>query len=1412
MASKKEYIIQINGLTESIKSVDALDSRLRDLDKTINNLKAKKVDIPISIGKDIEKLGKSVTDIKNLTKAQQDLAKAEVARKNALEAVNTELDGKNLAEYKKETQALVAAETKARNEAQGYANTLNGLKKHLKDLNSIKGDIDLGSEEYARVSNQIYQINSELKELEAAQGIYGRNVGNYFNDVMEVFDELGIGIGGVENELNSAGDAVDKLNNGISDLKSKIEGLDPNSSEWQEAVNKMNEYDKALQLTQQYLKQTANVQEGSMQKIKLSVNGVDYEFNGINRAIQGLMKQLQNMAAMGKTNTKEFRNMAEAVKNLREQTYWTTGQLNEMTKYETGIESLVGQFEGLAAAASVGKGISGLFGDTKEIDESINKMMSLMSVLNGLQKLEQQLATGEGIGAYFQTYNNAVNSVLDKLNLFKQSTDENGNATSRFSSIVESVKSSFSNFASTLKNIPNNIKNIVASFKNLNKETLSNAVATTRATVAQKALSIVQKTGAVAANVLGTALKAIPILALVSGITWLIDNFDKLGEWIDKLTGETNSLGKAWDKVTEIFMGVVNVVKNIVMPMLEAYMGAIGKVLKGDFSGAFEDIKKGATKSFDAVTKVSENYQKGAAAQRKKNNEKYQREQAELRAKELEAEIKLNEAKYGSDWKYTQRALKLYAEYFKKKREMLDKDAKDYKEKLNEIEVEEASNKRDVKDHFKEQAKQQRDNIIKLQRERENLILQGHMKELAENDRWRDEELKKEKLSAKEKEEILKTYAAKRMKILTDMRKDYISILETQDKERENIEQSNKVSSIGRNISNLDNSRNKERESGDLGKGKTVTKANVADIETESMVLSTKYSKENIDLYEEYYDEAMNAFQDYAIEELNAEKQYYAERANLQRQQLSAETEIQLTALDNQLMNEKKAAEEMLKNGSFGEFYDPDTLDKNSKDYQDKLKKNADTLENYNEYVANLQKNQNKRINEILTQQTEKEKQITQDALDNQQDALKNYFDSQVEEFKVGFKNIENIVKQTPLYQKDMFGFDTGLINPIATRKSLKLAVDVIGDEFTRASKLKDELDTQFRDGLISEEVYTKSNDELVGYLNSLYKSQQEAVEKSKQLVLDTIQNYSQFGGTLISILGNSLQQYADIVNQNIENELSQVEYALDIAQQAYDIAEERAEKHKDRINAIEDELSDARGARREALIDSLAAQQEAYLKDVAAKQEAEEKKNRLEAKQKQLEKKQRQADKKAKIQQAYINMFMSISNALATNPWFVGLAQSIIATTLGISQINSLKNTPIYEDGGVIEGKRHSQGGVKVLGGQAEVEGGEYITNRKSTANNLPLLEYINSQKRKLDESDLYNFFRKGNSISRLNGNIHKFADGGQLPIAQGQNLESTRQVVLVNQNDQPTVVSVVDIVNAQDRVNTVKVLSGLE
>ena len=170
----------------------------------------------------------------------------------------------------------------------------------------------------------------------------------------------------------------------------------------------------------------------------------------------------------------------------------------------------------------------------------------------------------------------------------------------------------------------------------------------------------------------------------------------------------------------------------------------------------------------------------------------------------------------------------------------------------------------------------------------------------------------------------------------------------------------------------------------------------------------------------------------------------------------------------------------------------------------------------------------------------------------------------------------------------------------------------------------------------------------------------------------------------------------------------------------------------------------------------------------------------------------------------------MAVSNALAVPPWFVGLALSAVALALGMKNVAAIKSTPIYEDGGVIQGKRHSQGGVKVLGGQAEVEGGEFITNRKSTAKNLPLLTYINDKKREVTPQELMEFFSNGTPKMKSKS-TRIFADGGILPTTDGSEVNRIISVADTTEDNSTYVVQVVDIVNATENLKKVQTLSGL-
>ena len=60
-------------------------------------------------------------------------------------------------------------------------------------------------------------------------------------------------------------------------------------------------------------------------------------------------------------------------------------------------------------------------------------------------------------------------------------------------------------------------------------------------------------------------------------------------------------------------------------------------------------------------------------------------------------------------------------------------------------------------------------------------------------------------------------------------------------------------------------------------------------------------------------------------------------------------------------------------------------------------------------------------------------------------------------------------------------------------------------------------------------------------------------------------------------------------------------------------------------------------------------------------------------------------------------------------------------------SNITSNNHTR-YDNGGILHGKSHADGGMPILGSNIVVEGGEFVINKKATQLNLPLLEKINS------------------------------------------------------------------------------------
>lgn len=387
-----------------------------------------------------------------------------------------------------------------------------------------------------------------------------------------------------------------------------------------------------------------------------------------------------------------------------------------------------------------------------------------------------------------------------------------------------------------------------------------------------------------------------------------------------------------------------------------------------------------------------------------------------------------------------------------------------------------------------------------------------------------------------------------------------------------------------------------------------------------------------------------------------------------------------------------------------------------------------------------------------------------------------------------------------------------GIIDLGKTKNNLKYAKDIYTKVF---DEIKEEQRLLYED-LVNEDIsfgdFTNANNELneeAKYVKGKLKDIEADSKDSIGKFIDSINTY-------INAIGQGIQDVLSQVwaNQDAsyDKEIENLDKWIDKYEEKLKEQEDLTQEYANNIDSIEDELATARGDRREKLIDDLNAQMSAQRASLAQEKMIENEKKKEEEKKEKLELQQRKRERDRAVISAIISTALATANGLATQPFVpVGIAMGALAGTLGAVQIALIKSQK-YANGGVIQGKSHFQGGVKVLGGRAEVEGGEFITNKQSTSANLDILEFINSKKRRVDLNDLVTFYSSKKALPKPMAKT-KFANGGEIPSLRTDLDINDKLITMFEEfGRRPSVVSVVDIIKAQDKVNKVRTLAGVE
>ena len=701
--------------------------------------------------------------------------------------------------------------------------------------------------------------------------------------------------------------------------------------------------------------------------------------------------------------------------------------------------------------------------------------------------------------------------------------------------------------------------------------------------------------------------------------------------------------------------------------------------------------------------------------------------------------------------------------------------------------------------------------IMKQIRDNQTAIMKdGLDKEIKLLENARDDELKAAKKAGKKQAELIQSIQDKYNFLIQKKREEWFK------KHRKTIEAFNKeilkiTQDAANELANVQEQSQLNKINREIDENEVTHTSKKRDITYDTTINETETFESNKRL--------LQAQKKYHQDSLQEEKEYLSQKSDLR----IAESQQNMQNLLNEEERNYKAqidANKEAQKAKWEEVYEWNKQGIISEEEAMQMQQQV-ALE-YQNASFDLEEAHQAKIAEIRKNAATEQKIIQEETIQEQQDAQNEANNKRLSSIQEMYNEITEISESE---QRKNTNRTTGLFNLGKERKRLQDVKQSYDDTIKEIEQMYDDLKTQFENGEISFEMFEDGKKQL----DSLKKDAVKSAEDTQDSLSDLFQTWGKSLANWTQQIGSQMQslysQFNEIMNlkydmeeEALNREQEQLDRESEMVDKAYDKQAEIVQRYKDRINESEDELKTARGERRLALIDGLAKQREGYLAEteVLAKQQQEKEKiakkeEALKKKQDALEKKRKKQQKQASLVNSIINTALGVTQALGAFPPPASWILAAAVGAMGAAQTAMIASQK-YAKGGVIDGPSHSQGGVKIptKKGISEVEGNEFITNKKTTSHNTEMLYYINSIKRKITREDMDKFFDGKGKVSIPASHGMKYAQGGTIPDLTDWNLKN--QIQPQQQEPERTyVVQVVDIANSLDNYTKIQTLAGL-
>lgn len=1388
----KEYSIKINGVQESINALDALISKAEELGRKLS--------------------GGITVDVKPQVQQPANTAQSQAAEKAFT------VQAQITAEVEKQNAALSQQSTLVQASAGGYKEALDAATAilgtydeniaklaeydaKLKDIAAQKKkvqDIGVENEQTRQIMQELLADEIKYKQLKSETLSVIKTETKLLQSTEGSYDQMAATVGRLRDALRASGgnlspEQFEVISTAVSDLDKQLKDADKGMGQF---FRNVGNYPSAAE---------------GFSKIKVEIAGITQEFDGAKPAIMSLRNAMSQLAVEGKTDTDEYRALAEQMRNLQLAMVQVNDEIEKSKDASSGLHDTIELVQGFTAIATIGQGFSQLFGmDDSAITEQIKKMTTLMGIMQGLNELRNQMATGTGIGP-------ALNKLMN---------------ISGLNSSLTQLKSSFSELIVALKSV----------------RTQSEATAV--------GFDVMAASAKVASAAVKSLWRALLVGLVIEAVVWLVEG---LVDGIKALYNIIHDYVSVSDDAEAANTALAHSYE-LVRQQIDNYNEARDhEVARGEISKEISDLEKmlniqqqltkyaGVTEG--AFRLNAENaditpvlHQYGEFEQRLQEiNEKneqglkigsemdklYSDVLADLAARWLEVDKNDQQAIEGfMEW-YKQAPL--YQSAVKWAIDTGNDSMKQFAGTINE-----AFN--NVSALINE--------MLRLQSATTNLREELELREKY-GDKWQTEqrvrqsnrEVDNSNLSEEERKK-LKAAREKEIRESAQHGRNQVSVAKRTSNDLLNIErqlQQDRLAimrdGLTKTLTQLEYERHRRLEEANK---------NIADV---------KKREEAISLINQRYDKQVaDARRKWREEYLKDESEFNAnlrkQNQELLKQELESEKAQSDIGLDGGVSRLEAPSKDL---SGLSNYYEAEFKLK-----QSWLAKNLEIQKKLNDIEAeqgvdSLSKELDERRKALVERYElllNDEKAIEESGKTKVQ--LQEQFDNEMLELETSYRSREgeiiarNQLRNTEATNEytndvksayaDMYSSIINGLNKFASatdRANARLKPDNTNAwgffDIKNFRKQRDEVLKNY-DGIlrdIGSRMQSLREDFGAGKISlGDFSNAYSELEQLKERISDAMaelkgdngmEDFMKGADAWVQQIGQAANQILssvfDIRNSEFERMREELDKQIELVEEKYDEMEQLAQRHKEAMEEIEDELTTARGDRRQHLIDTLSAEIDAQRKALAEQKKAEKEKKRLEEEGDRLELKRKQEQKRQSLITAVINAALAISQA-AANKWPIpAIPLMALAAATGAAQVAAI-SAQKYAQGGLLQGPTHERGGIKV-GGGIEVEGGEFVTNRSTTSKNLDLLYYINSSRKRLNIDDFIDFYSKGAGQKPLLGAKGKFEDGGLMP-----SLEIASRVadVIVAQDDRPVIVSVVDINDAQARVRRVQTMAGLE